>query len=163
MPRYMEVKAPDNSTYKLSSFDDEVEGVRPGDWYGAYKMYYLQYFCKVPEDQAREMAWASLKEWVNKPCPEYLVRLYTTSKKKNQESLLRGMTMTSADLICWILYSGRLNGKFSQYAYDGGAGDLADRAPILIDANDPEHIIVVGETDLSDEALTYIVEHQKKI
>lgn len=163
MPRYMEVKAPDDSTYKLSSFDDEIEPVHPGLWYGAFKMYYLQYFCKIPEDQAREMAWASLREWANKPCPEYLIRLYTTNKKKNQESLLRGKTMTSADLISWILYSGRLNGKFSQYAYDGGAGELSDRAPILIDASDQEHIIAVGKTDLSDEALMYIVEHQKKV
>ena len=43
MPKYMEVKAPDDSTYKLCSFlNDEIEPIHPGLWYGAYKMYYLQ-------------------------------------------------------------------------------------------------------------------------
>lgn len=164
MPRYVTINAPNGSTYRCSSsLSDVIEKINPGLWLGAYRMHFLQEICKYPEDVAREMAWAYLIEWVNKPCPEYLVRLYTTQKKKNQESLLRGKTLSSSDLICWILYGGRFNGLFSQYGYDGGAGDLANRSPILIDANDTEHIITVGKTDLSNAALNHLVENQKKV
>ena len=164
MPRYMVANALDGSTYRMtSSLNDEIERIDPGLWLGAYRMHILEVICKYPENIAREMAWSWLREWVNKPCPDYLVRLYSTHKKKNQESLLRGKTISSSDLICWILYAGHLNGSFSQYGYDEGAGDLAERSPLLIDANDAEHIITIGQTDLSDAALMHIVENQKKI
>lgn len=160
----MVINAPDGSTYRCSSsLSDEIEKVHPGLWFGAYRMNFLQDICKYPENEAREQAWEDLREWVAKPCPEYLISLYTTNKKKNQESLLRGKTISSTDLICWILYSGHLNGLFSQYGFDGGAGDLSDRSPLLIDANDVEHILAVGQTDLSDAALKHIVENQKKV
>lgn len=164
MPRYMEIKAPDGSVYKCSSnFGDNIEKISPALWIGAYKFYQLTQIGGYPEDEARQMSLETVAAYASKPCPDFLRRLFNKKKKKEQEALLKGQSITTEDLISWFLYAGRDKGLFSEYSFEGAEKDLEGRMPLLIDATDPDHIIKVGSTDLSDAALKHLVENQHKV
>lgn len=162
MPRVLIMKAPDGSIYKtVSTIEDVIEKQSPAMWFGAYAFFKATQLYELPKGQAKELSFAVLKEWVNRPCPDFLLALFDTNSKKQQESLLRNQSMTPEDLICWILQSGRKGGLFSQYSYDGGVPEeLKGRTPIMIDASNPEQIKAIGATDLSDAALMHLVENQ---
>ena len=165
MPRIIELKAPDGGRYKICSmYEDDIEHVSPMMWFGAYKFFQLTQLGGYSNDKAKEMSMDMLKAYVSRPCPSFLLDLYTSKSKKQQEKLLRGQSITPEDLICWILQGGKIGGLFSQYAYDAGIpDDLKGRVPILIDASDTQNIKTVGGTDLSPAALLHLVEHQTKI
>lgn len=162
MPRVLIMKAPDGSIYKtVSTIEDVIEKQSPATWFGAYAFFKATQLYELPKDQAKELSFAVLKEWVNRPCPDFLLALFDANSKKQQESLLRNQSMTPEDLICWILQSRRKGGLFSQYSYDGGVPEeLKGRTPIMIDASNPEQIKAIGATDLSDAALMHLVENQ---
>ena len=163
MPRIMVIKAPDGSSYKIvSTMEDVIEKQSPAMWFGAYVFFKATQVHGLPNDEAKKLSFAVLREWVNKPCPDFLLALFNTNSKKQQESLLRNQSIKPEDLICWILQSGSIGGLFSQYSYDGGVPiELKGRTPIMIDASSPEQIKAIGATDLSDAALMHLVENQK--
>lgn len=164
MPRYVEYIAPDGGKYKvLSMYTDNIEREYPPMWFGAYLFFFFMYMHGISEDEARQLSFSELEKWVRKPCPEFLLKLYTATKKKEQEKLLRDKTVTFENMICWILHSGRIGGTFSQYSYHGGSGSLKGRAPLMIDASDENNIVAVGNTDLSQEALKHLVENQRVV
>ena len=164
MPRYVEYIAPDGGKYKvLSMYTDNIEREYPPMWFGAYLFFFFMYMHGISEDEARQLSFSELEKWVRKPCPEFLLKLYTETKKKEQEKLLRDKTVTFENMICWILHSGRIGGTFSQYSYHGGSGSLKGRAPLMIDASDENNIVAVGNTDLSQEALKHLVENQRVV
>ena len=165
MPKIIRIKAPNGSWYEVCSmYDDTIERIYPSLWFGAYKFFLLTQMAGYPDFIAKEMSMGELEKWVQKPCPDFLLALYDTINKKEQEKLLRGKIVTPADLICWILQGGRVGGMLSQYSHDAGMPEnLKGRTPALIDITDSEHIISVGKTDLSDAALKHIVEHQSKV
>lgn len=158
MPRIMIMKTPDGILYKtVSSIEDVIEKQSPAMWFGAYVFFKATQLHGLSKDQAKDLSFALLKEWVNRPCPAFLLALFDTNSKKQQESLLRNQSMTPEDLMCWILQSE----SKSQYSYDGGVPEeLKGRTPIMIDASNPEQIKAIGSTDLSDPALMYLVENQ---
>ena len=163
MPRIMVIKAPDGSSYKIvSTMEDVIEKQSPAMWFGAYVFFKATQVHGLPNDEAKKLSFAVLREWVNKPCPDFLLALFNTNSKKQQESLLRNQSIKPEDLICWILQSGSIGGLFSQYSYDGGVPiELKGRTPIMIDASSPEQIKAIGATDLSDAALMHLVENLK--
>ena len=163
MPRIMVIKAPDGSSYKIvSTMEDVIEKQSPAMWFGAYVFFKATQVHGLPNDEAKKLSFAVLREWVNKPCPDFLLALFNTNSKKQQESLLRNQSIKPEDLICWILQSGSIGGLFSQYSYDGGVPEeLKGRTPIMIDASNPEQIKAIGSTDLSDAALMHLVENLK--
>ncbi len=164
MPRYVEYIAPDGGKYKvLSMYTDNIEREYPPMWFGAYLFFFFMYMHGISEDEARQLSFSELEKWVRKPCPEFLLKLYTETKKKEQEKLLRDKTVTFENMICWILHSGRIGGTFSQYSYHGGSGSVKGRAPLMIDASDENNIVAVGNTDLSQEALKHLVENQRVV
>ena len=165
MPKVIELKDPDGGVYKICSmYEDMIEKQSPVLWFGACAFFQLTHLGNYPEDKARDRAMAMLKEWVSKPCPIFLLSLFSTNSKKEQEKLLRGKSITPEHLICWILQSGRYGGLFSQYSYDAGTPqDLKGRAPVMIDASKPERIKTIGKTNLSDAALLNLVENQKRV
>ena len=119
MPRIIELKAPDGGRYKICSmYDDVIERISPIMWLGAYKFFQLTELGGYPNDKAREMSMDMLKAYVSGPCQSFLLELYRSTSKKQQEKLLKGQSVTPEDLICWILQGGRLGGLFSQYTYD---------------------------------------------
>ena len=132
----MVIKSPDGSFYKtISTIEDVIEEQSPAMWFGAYAFFKATQLHGLPKDEAKELSFAVLKEWVNKPCPDFLLALFDTDNKKQQESLLRNKSITPEDLMCWILQSGRKGGLFSQYSYDGGVPEeLKGRTPIMIEA-----------------------------
>lgn len=163
MPRYAEYFAPDGGKYKVCSMYEDIDKEYPPMWFGAYLFFFLMKMHGLTEDEARKKAFSELKTWVQKPVPSFLLELYSETKKKKQENLLRGKEVTVENIISWILYSGRFGGTFSQYCYNEGSGALKGRAPIIIDASDENNIITVGETDLSQAALKHLVENQRVV
>ena len=145
-------------------YDDTIEKIDPALWLGAYKFFQLTQLGGYSEDKAREMSLIMLREYLSMPCPKFLLDLFDSKNKKEQERLLRGQSISPDDLICWFIQSGRVGGLFSQYAYDAAVPkDLQGRTPIMIDASNPENIKALGVTDLSDAALKYLVENQTKV
>lgn len=164
MPRDYRIIASDSSVYQgCSSYTDTIEKTSPALWFYVCSIYLMTTLYGYTMNIAKEIAFFQLKYYLNMPCPEFLTDLYKKKKKKVQEGLLRGKSITPDNLICWILLSGYWNGKYSQYAYDGGFGDLSDKAPILIDASDHGNIITAGKTTLSNDTLIHLVENQKKV
>lgn len=165
MPRIVKLLAPDGRLYSVCSmYDDVIEKVNPALWLGSYKFFQLTQLGGYPESEAREMSIETIKEYAAKPCPDFLMSLFDTTKKKEQERLLRDKAVTPDNLICWFLHSRRAGGLFSQYAFDGGVPqELEGRTPIMVDSSDPNNIMSVGHTDLSDGALMHLVENQKKV
>ena len=143
-------------------YDEELEKVKPSLWIGAYKYFQLTQIARIPKYEARIMVYDYLRELANKQCPDFLRGLYYTNKKKEQEQLLRDKSITIEDLVSWFLYAESLNGLLSQYSYEDGENELNERAPLIIDASNPDDIKTVGKTDLSDAALLHLVETQKK-
>ena len=165
MPKYVEIIDPKGGRYKiLSTFDDVIEQVPPTKWFGAYKFFQLMELGGYPEDEARELAYAEIQEWLQKPCPDCMMALFHTSRKRDQERLLKGNSVTPEDLICWFLRGGRYNGVFSQYSYDGGVpAEYRGKAPILIDATKVDYVEAIGHSTLSDAAMKHVVETQNKV
>ena len=163
MPRYAEYITPNGGKYKVCSMYEDIEREYPPMWFGAYLFFFLMKMHGLPEDEARERSFSELRKWVLKPVPGFLLDLYSEEKKKKQESLLRNKEVTAENIICWILYSGRFGGTFSQYTNNEGSEALKGRAPIIIDASDENNIITVGKTDLSQAALKHLVENQRVV
>lgn len=164
MPKYVEIKAPDGSVYKCcSNFGNNIEKVSPLLYIGAYKFYQLTQIAGYPEDVAKKMSFETLEKYTKIPCPEFLTKIINKKKKKEQEELLKGQSITSENLICWFLYAGRNKGLFSEYSYEETDKDLEGRMPLIIDARDSEHIVKVGKTVLSDAALKHLVVNQHKV
>lgn len=115
MPRYIEYIAPDGGKYKvLSMYSDDIEREYPPMWFGSYLFFFFMHIHGLSMDEARQLSFCELEKWVRKPCPVFLLKLFTETKKKEQEKLLRDKAVTSENMICWILYSGRIGGTFSQ-------------------------------------------------
>lgn len=164
MPSIIEIKQPQGGRYVIiSTSEDMIERIDPRLWFGAYKFFQMKELAGCSEDEARKESVGTVLYYQRKQCPKYLLDLLVANKKRDQEILLRGQSITQDDLICWFLRAGEIGGLFSQYAYDGGSGDLSGRAPIFIDASDTNRVIAVGETDLSDAAMKHLVETQNKI
>lgn len=146
MPRIMIIKAPDGSVYKtVSTIEDVIEKQSPAMWFGAYVFFKATQLHGLSKDQAKDLSFALLKEWGNRPCPAFLLALFDTNSKKQQESLVRNQSMTPEDLICWILQRENKGGLFSQYSYDGGIPEeLIGHTPIMIDASIQEQIKAIG-------------------
>ena len=164
MPRLARIQDKDGSVYiVVSNYEDVIERNDPAEWFGVYSFFQLTQVAGLPETIARRIAMERVTEFICKPCPGFLLELFNTNKKREQENLLRGHFITPENLICWFLKAGAKKGTFSQYGFDGGAGDLSGRNPVIIDASDPENIKTIGQTDLSQEALRTLVETQHKV
>ncbi len=154
----------DDSIYMvLSTYEDVIERENPAEWLYLYSALQLNQLVGYPKPIAKLLAKERVKNLLNKPCPGFLLNLFDSKKKREQEYLLRGQSVNPENLICWFLHAGTRKGTYSQYGYDGGAGDLAGRHPIMIDASDPNNIKAIGETDLSQEAMMSLVETQHKV
>ena len=162
MPTVFEYKSPKGGTYKgiYSNGGEFIEKVDPLRWFFAYSMFQLTHLGGYTKEQAHDIAVERLKTYVSRPCPDYLKALITEGKKKRQERLLKDQVLTPEDLITWFLYVGRLNGTFSEYFFREKNEELDSRIPLFIDASDPNNIVAVGKTDLSEAALKHFVEHQ---
>ena len=164
MPTVFEYKSPKGGTYKgiYSNGGEFIEKVDPLRWLFSYSMFQLTQLGGYSIEEAHNIAIERLKTYASRPCPDYLKELITEGKKKRQERLFKDQVLTPEDLITWFLYVGRLNGTFSEYSFEEKNEELEGRMPLFIDASDPNNIVAVGKTDLSEAALKHLVEHQNK-
>lgn len=164
MPIIKRIETPEGEGYRVCSmYGDTIEKISPSKWFFSYECFRQTQLFGKPIDKAKELAKLRLKDWHEHDIPKFLKSLFEVNKKKEQEQLLRGNSITSDDLLCWFLYAEHLHGTFSQYSFDIPVNtDLEERAPALIDISNPEKVLSVGKTELSDAALKHIVENQKK-
>lgn len=120
-------------------------------------------YMEIKAPVARQMSIDTVREYANKPCPDFMKKLFNKKKKKEQEALLKEQSITSENLISWFLEGGRSKGLFSEYSCELPDKELEGRKPLLIDATDPDNIKTVGTTDLSNAALKHLVENQHKV
>ena len=162
MPHIIDIKGAGNLSYKIvSTIGDTIEKLSPAMWFRAYAYVTLTRLHGLNNKEAGELSNALLTEWENKSCPVFLLALFDTKNKRQQERLLRNQSITPESLIGWILQGGQRGGLFSQYSFDGGSPEgLQGRTPIMIDATDKDEIKTIGKTSLSSAALLHIVENQ---
>lgn len=96
---------------------------------------------------------------------ENFIRLLTTTRKKDQEKLLRGMSLNPDQLISLIFKSYTDYGYlYSKFLFENlPAGLEGKRFPKLFHIKEDGTIRKVGKTDLSDGDLKRIIEQRKVI
>jgi hypothetical protein len=161
---------------------DKVELVNPVEY---YKKYELQkrtitlrdfLFAKNPfltsqiEDKffvrkAEETLVGFFEKFEQTKVHENLIQLLNTTRKKDQEALLKGMTLNTDELLSLIFKSyndfGYLYSKFLFENLPGGL--VGKKLPKLFHIKDDGTIMKVGETDLTDGELKNVIEHRKVI
>jgi hypothetical protein len=87
------------------------------------------------------------------------LKLLITPRKKDQEKLLRGMTLNPDELYSLIIRSYKDFGfLYSTYCFENLPNGLEDKKlPMLIRVKDDDTIEKVGETDLNDGQLKNII------
>lgn len=165
MPQVFKIQASNNKWYEIGSIlQDTVEETTPELFFVTNMYFLLIHLRGYTKHIAKELSIMELLKWELKPCPDFLQALYKTNRKKDQERLLRGKTITTENYICWILLGGRNGGLLSQYTYDDGAQDnLQGKVPPLIDISDSKNIVTYGKTDLPDDTLRHAVEYHKTV
>lgn len=99
---------------------------------------------------------------ISTPAPEALISLLKTDKKKEQEALLKGLSITADQLISFIFKAWTDFGfRFSQYTAEfQQKGVKLEDLPKIINTEDGK-IKKVGETKLSDAQLKQAVDHRR--
>lgn len=93
------------------------------------------------------------------------IELLKTTRKKDQESLLKGLTLNPDELMSLIIKSYTDFGYlYSKYLFENLPNGLEDKKlPKLFRLKDDGTIDKVGETDLTDGELKNVIEHRKVI
>lgn len=160
----------DNGFYRIF-WDDKVERVNPVEYYKNYELkkraitYHDLLQMKAPflsqkvafgfyvrfaqEQIAKEKFWETKEQT---EIPENLLTLLETTKKKDQSSLLKGLSINPDQLIALIFKSFKEHGYlYSRYRFENLPKDLADkRKPKIADISKEDAIKIIGDTDLTE-------------
>lgn len=104
------------------------------------------------------------QEYLDIEIPDNLIKVLGAKKKKKQKELLKGLSITSKQLIAFIIYAWNNNGyTLSQYKSEHhNKGLHPEDLPKLIDINDAK-VVKVGETSLTNGQLKNVIEYRKVI
>lgn len=161
---------------------DKVEKVNPIDYYKFYELKkratilrdllfvkdpFLtsllddKYFIKMAE----ETLIGFFEKFEQTKIHENLKELLQTKQKKDQERLLKGITLTSDELMSMIFTSYKDFGfLYSKYLFENLPAGLEEKKlPKLFHLKEDGTIEKVGETDLSDGELKNVIKHRKII
>lgn len=172
-----------NGFYRVF-WDDKIEKVNPIEYYKNFELSkraisyrdtiemknpYLatrltsDYYIKFAKEQIEEE-----KFWENKEnviVPENFLKLFETSKKKEQVSLLKGLSINPDQLISLIFKSYTDYGfLYSRYRFEILPKDLnVLKKPKAAEILENGAIKTVGETDLTSGQIKKMIEHSKVI
>lgn len=163
----------DNQKYQFIFSDEDIIDVDPLIYLCSYNMLFIAYRMRnlgnykhnieYYMQEAKNEAIEFVGSYGNKPLPIQLKKILFTEGKKAQENLLNNFTFTPSEFITFQIFAGSYGYKFSQYIHDRGAPEeLKNRVPVLIDTS-KDTVQKIGRTDLSDAALKYVVDENKKI
>lgn len=158
----------DNRFYRIF-WDDKVERVNPVEYYKNYELkkraitYHDLVQMKAPflsqkitfgfyvrfakEQIAKEKFWETKEQT---EIPENFLTLLETPRKKDQISLLKGLSINPDQLIALIFKSFNEHGYlYSKYRFENLPKDLTDkRKPIIADIS--KEGAIIGDTDLTE-------------
>lgn len=97
--------------------------------------------------------------------PENFLKLLTTSRKKDQESLLKGLSINPKQLLALIFKSYEdYDYLYSKYLFQNLPKGLENRKiPKIADISEVGKVKTIGETDLTDGQVKNMIEQRKVI
>lgn len=115
-------------------------------------------FKKAVEEWATEY-----KKIISKSMPDNLFRLLEAESKDEQKKALKGLSLTSDELIAFVFMAFEKHGyKYSQYkAHHNHKGLDETLLPKVIHIEDDGSLKTTGETKLSEGQQRQVVEHRK--
>lgn len=117
------------------------------------------------EKQAKESLVGFFEEKEQVPIHDNFLKLLQTARKKDQVSLLKGLSLNPDQLIALIFKSFSDYGfLYSRYRFENLPKGLENKKlPRLIELRNDDKIKKVGTTDLTDGELKNVIEHRKVI
>lgn len=172
-----------NGFYRIF-WDDNVEKVNPIEY---YKQYELQkraisyrdileiknpiltaklsddFFIRFAKEKLNEEKFWEIKEQTE--VPKNFLKLFETTRKKDQESLLRGLSINPEQLISLIFKSFKdYDYLYSRYRFENLPKGLENKKkPKIADISEDGVIKTVGETDLTKGQVKNMIEQRKVI
>ena len=172
-----------NGFYRIF-WDDNVERVNPIEY---YKQFELQkraisyrdilemkhpiptsklsddFFIRFAKQKLDKEKFWEIKEQTE--VHENFLKLFETTRKKDQESLLKGLTLNTDQLISLIFKSFKNYGYlYSRYRFENLPKGLeSKKKPKIADISEDGIIRTVGETDLTNGQVKNMIEHRKVI
>lgn len=161
---------------------DKVENVNPIDYYKKYELekraIVLRDLLNAKEPnlasqlddsffikQAEDTLDGFFEKFENTEIHENYYKLLETERKKDQISLLKGLSLNPDQLMSLIFKSFQIYGfSYCKYRFENLPKGLEQRKlPTLIQLNENSSIKKIGDTDLTDGELKNIIEHRKVI
>lgn len=177
-------KIADKDGFYRIFWDDEVEKVNPVEYYKNYELnkraisyrdilemknpflagklktdFYVRF---AKEEIEKEKFWETKEEI---EVPENFLKLLETPRKKDQVSLLKGLSINPDQLISLIFKSFKdHNYLYSRYRFENLPKDLDDKKmPKVADISEEGVIKTVGETDLTEGQVKKMINERKVI
>jgi hypothetical protein len=92
------------------------------------------------------------------------ITLFSTSKKKDQVKLLKGMCLNSMELIALIFKSYEYGYTYSKYLFEKLPASSTEKIkPIIARKDENNNILKIGNTNLSDGELKNLIEQRNAI
>jgi len=172
-----------NGFYRIF-WDDNIEKVNPIEYYKDYELKKRailyrdllimidpinsatlsdDFFIRFAKEKLEEEKFWETKEQTE--VPENFLKLLETPRKKDQESLLKGLSINPDQLIALIFKSYKDYGYlYSRYRFENLPKDLENKQkPTIAEISEDGIIKTIGETDLTDGQVKNIIEQRKVI
>lgn len=124
---------------------------------------------KEPSDKSRQIFVDAVKQWQRMlsdfkkvPVPENLIKLLSTTKKREQETLLKGVILTPDLIMALLIKAEELGFTLSQYksSYPDKNTD-ATKFPFAYEVKEDGSVKTFGNTEMSPGQLRHAIEHRK--
>lgn len=182
--KYTKIVNEDGSGFYRIFWDDNVEKVNPVEYYKNYELnkriisyrdilemkdpilakkitndFYVRF---AKEEIEKEKFWETKEEI---EVPKNFLKLLETTRKKDQVSLLKGLSINPNQLISLIFKSfNDHNYLYSRYRFEKLPKDLNDKKmPKVADISEKGVIKTVGETDLTEGQVKKLINERKVI
>ena len=165
-------------------WDDNIEKVNPIEYYKDYELKKRaisyrdlltmidpinsatlsdDFFVRFAKEKLEEEKFWETKEQTE--VPKNFLKLLETPRKKDQESLLKGLSINPDQLIALIFKSYKDYGYlYSRYRFENLPKDLESKQkPIIADISEDGTIKTIGETDLTKGQVKNMIEQRKVI
>ena len=111
---------------------------------------------------AKEKFWEAKEQT---EIPENFLKLLETTRKKDQISLLKGLSINPDQLIALIFKSFNEHGYlYSRYRFENLPKDLTDkRKPKIADISKEDAVNIIGDTDLTEGQVKKMINERKVI
>ena len=173
----------ENGFYRIF-WDDDIEKVNPIEYYKDYEVKKRaisyrdilemkdsilvtkvsdDFFIRFAKEQIEKEKFWETKEQTE--VPENFLKLLETNRKKDQKSLLKGLSINPDQLISLIFKSYKDYGyHYSRYRFEIFPKDLESKQkPKIADISENGIIKTIGETDLTKGQVKKMIEEQKVI